>query len=1084
MFPREDAMVITRMGDAAPLVMCCSEEILGQPDPNAGSEDLLAHVNEQIRRGEDIIPSPMLYASFPALRMAMGRDVGRDAENPIAALADIATRSIYLAQQYADFLDLVVRSAEERRIGVAIERLHRVTSKPQLESVLKAHPELLSAEVHMRLQAMLTSVSREEERHFVQGELEVLHAYGEGDTTGAWERYVAAAQGAVDININPELSRLLQAFEDAIGNGGKQAVEAGEHLLAFARYTKLENIEALTSLHMTTAVLQIQDDDRCDWIEQAIQLLERADTLFERHPDVGDEQDRRQTLANLAIALSERMRFDPVGNQERAIAIHRRLLSDVTIDTDGDLWAKAHTHLATNLLDRAIATTDHQKGEIATGLLLEILDHYHQALEWRSFERDPLDWAYTQMHLGRAHAEGGGNLDAAIEHYTNAVRGFEAAGEDMLRAQAIGDRASTRIALAQTDGIPPQAQANLLAVAEAETRAQLDVLSKGASHGVAHGAAWWQLARMLVLKDPMSTEAEMALRHTLRYWTPHTAPRHCHSAAHALALLAGRTGATSVAVDAWTTAAEAAAASVELRATREGRFVEIHATSNVFHSAACNLARVGQLRRAVEIIELGRARELAAWFERDLIDLDQLRHADPQLHERFVIQRERIETMQQRGLDPTDIDMAEAVEALAAIVEKIRRLPGFKEVLLRPRLSQLVASAPVGETVAYPVIGPEGSCWLVLRASAVEPVTSIDLPGLTSADVTTLFQRTDPAERKQAGYLTTHRDTDALDATIGEIGLVLGPGLLCPLAEHLNKEGIDEVCLVPLGLLGLLPLHALTWTDEHGQSRCLLDDLTVAYAPSAYARFMCRRRAVRRTETRKLVAVGNPLPHREPLEHAEREAHMIADSLAATETVLLLREAATKQAVLDALPGATHVHLACHGSAAFTPQALDAALSLANNQRLSAPEVLGLDLRTARLVVASACQSGVITDLWAADEALALSTVFIGAGAAAVIASLWSVSDYATALLMTRFYEYLAEASMQPVRALRAAQLWLRDLRYEEESAYVQRHPGLRDHQASHDAERTDRSDPISRTDGERRFAAPTLWAAFVFTGA
>ena len=211
---------------------------------------------------------------------------------------------------------------------------------------------------------------------------------------------------------------------------------------------------------------------------------------------------------------------------------------------------------------------------------------------------------------------------------------------------------------------------------------------------------------------------------------------------------------------------------------------------------------------------------------------------------------------------------------------------------------------------------------------------------------------------------------------------------------------------------------------------------------------------------------------------------MVTDSLAAVEITLLLGEVATKQAVIDALPGATHIHLACHGSAAFTPQTLDAALSLADNQRLSAIEVLALDLDATRLVVASACQSGVITDLGVADEAMALSTVFIGAGAAAVIASLWSVSDYATALLMTRFYEQLAETPLEPSRALRAAQLWLRDLRYEDERTYVQRHPDLRDPQADHEAQRAGSRGAIGRTVSERPFATPTLWAAFIFTGA
>ena len=553
-------------------------------------------------------------------------------------------------------------------------------------------------------------------------------------------------------------------------------------------------------------------------------------------------------------------------------------------------------------------------------------------------------------------------------------------------------------------------------------------------------------------------------------------------AARTLATLASRRGDPEVAAAAWATAAEAAAATVELHATREGRLAAIREYGDTFHAAAYSLAGAGRLARAVEIVELGRARELATWLERDLVDIDQLWHADPELCERFLGLRQRIDALQHRGAESADIVMATAVEALADTVLDIRRLPGLSGFLRRPQLSDLVA-APAGDTVAYPVIAPTGSCWLVLRARADEPVTCIELPDVTSARVRALFLRRDPSRSEMAGYLPAHRRTPVLDAAITEVGALLGPGLLQPLHEHLVGDGADEVCLVPLGLLGLLPLHALTWSDTNGATRCLLDDLVVAYAPSGFARLTCRRRAQQRIASRKLVAVGNPLPHSKPLRHSEREARMVADSMPASETVLLVREAATKQAIVDALPGATHVHLACHGSAALTPQALDAALSLAHHELLSAAEILAVEVGAARLIVASACQSGVIADLRAADEALALSHVFIAAGAAGVIASLWSVADYATALLMTCFYERLADAPGEPARALRAAELWLRDLRHEDERAYLARHPDLRDHQAEHDAARSARA-TLPPGSNDRRFSAPTLWAGFVFSGA
>ena len=98
----------------------------------------------------------------------------------------------------------------------------------------------------------------------------------------------------------------------------------------------------------------------------------------------------------------------------------------------------------------------------------------------------------------------------------------------------------------------------------------------------------------------------------------------------------------------------------------------------------------------------------------------------------------------------------------------------------------------------------------------------------------------------------------------------------------------------------------------------------------------------------------------------------------------LIREDATKAAVLAALPLASHAHFACHGSAASDPLGLDAALLFADDEPASAGEILDLDLAGARLIVASACETGVVAGHDALDEALALSTIFLAAGAGGV----------------------------------------------------------------------------------------------------
>ncbi len=73
------------------------------------------------------------------------------------------------------------------------------------------------------------------------------------------------------------------------------------------------------------------------------------------------------------------------------------------------------------------------------------------------------------------------------------------------------------------------------------------------------------------------------------------------------------------------------------------------------------------------------------------------------------------------------------------------------------------------------------------------------------------------------------------------------------------------------------------------------------------------------------------------------------------------------------------------------------------------------------LLTLSACQTAV------GDQraALGLAGVALKAGARSALASLWSVSDDATATLMARFYDELAVASVSKAEALRRAQLAL-----------------------------------------------------------
>jgi len=91
---------------------------------------------------------------------------------------------------------------------------------------------------------------------------------------------------------------------------------------------------------------------------------------------------------------------------------------------------------------------------------------------------------------------------------------------------------------------------------------------------------------------------------------------------------------------------------------------------------------------------------------------------------------------------------------------------------------------------------------------------------------------------------------------------------------------------------------------------------------------------------------------------------------------------------------------------------------------LSAEDVLALDLRSCELVVLSACETS-LGNLTQGDGVLGLQRTFHAGGARTLVASLWSVNDAATSVLMEEFYRNLwhKDKPLSKLEALRQAQL-------------------------------------------------------------
>jgi CHAT domain-containing protein len=108
---------------------------------------------------------------------------------------------------------------------------------------------------------------------------------------------------------------------------------------------------------------------------------------------------------------------------------------------------------------------------------------------------------------------------------------------------------------------------------------------------------------------------------------------------------------------------------------------------------------------------------------------------------------------------------------------------------------------------------------------------------------------------------------------------------------------------------------------------------------------------------------------------------------------------------------------------------------------------------------------------------------FLYAGAASAIASLWSVVDISTMMLMARFYWVWCEEKTLPAHALRLAQMWLRDTTNAEKIGFLEGRLAKSAKAGGRTDDRKMLAAMKALDPGERTFSDPFYWAPFVHVG-
>lgn len=261
--------------------------------------------------------------------------------------------------------------------------------------------------------------------------------------------------------------------------------------------------------------------------------------------------------------------------------------------------------------------------------------------------------------------------------------------------------------------------------------------------------------------------------------------------------------------------------------------------------------------------------------------------------------------------------------------------------------------------------------------------------------------------------------------------------LIRPIESRLSED-IETLVFVPSGGLLSIPLAALR---DRETKRYLIERFAIAITPGL--RLTDPRRLDRKVSKLLVGALTEAVQGYAALPGVAEEIAIISETFS---TRLLIDKQFRTENFVDVFEAAPFdiVHIASHG--VFSPQASESFV-LTYDGRLSLDRLSRMIQQTRfredhplEMLILSACETAAGDD----RSALGLAGMAVQSGARSVLASLWSVNDDATALLIADFYRNLGKGEMSRAGALQQAQIKL-----------------LR----------------------ERGTAHPALWAPFVFIG-
>jgi CHAT domain-containing protein len=780
-------------------------------------------------------------------------------------------------------------------------------------------------------------------------------------------------------------------------------------------------------------------------VERAIALSNAALTVLSRE---AFPQEWAEAQANLGAAYLVPNRGELAERSERAIAYLEAALTVYTREAFPIEWAMAQKNLA-------VAYSVRIQGERADNLesTIALFEATQPVLTREAF---PIEWAQVKIALALAYVRrirGARieNIERAIAQLNTSigVLGSQALPDD--RAMGYRDLARAYIDLLR------EPNANIYRTLVDADRERIRVeweecavqwgedavrhLSRE-NYPIEWAKAQSTLASAYVRRAPRPENYEQAIAHyeaALTVFTSETIPlEHLHTT--------HRLGEVLIRQRNWSSAAAVLADARKTFALLYGEGLEesearelLELASGLFASSAYAVCELGRVEEAFELACQGRARFLAMALRLQRLVLPSER--------RQRLEALRTEIREQSGL----LDLSSGIgrlgllDRLASLRHELSGLIDETNDASRPVVRSLARAAAIvagGDAIILPIATEIGGKLFIVT---VDGLTVYTLPNLSGRRLKDFIHGTDdklgwldnfvPKLTRKLKVLVSKFSDDLwrlFDHPLGELLSPLGTegeGSLSAVLSELGMKQGSRLMFLPTEGLGFLPLGLM---GGQSSGRRLIDDYEIVYSPSLEAIDQSRP-AHRKASLAAITNATGDLPN------TKIEGKLVARTFPKAASITL--DAETPEAALAALKDKSYWHFATHSSLDFA-DARRSALILKDGAKLTVETLLKAEsLGQPRLVVLSACASGLYELQRAPEEFIGFASAFISMGAAAVLGTLWPVNDLAATLLIARFYELhrSGRQKLPPATALRQAQLWLRESSRSALTAYVER---------------------------------------------